>query len=213
MNFIILGDKFQKRMKSRGCVGLIKTQSKTILQHQYKGIRKYFPDAKIIYVYGFEAKKFNSFLNKNDSIKQDIIPINNTQFDSYNNTHSLHIAQEFLTTDCCILFGDNVFDYSIWKKFRSTSCSQVFITRKNKNKLGCIINSNKKIENISYDLDNYLYDMYYVSKPQIDFIRSLVNNKIYHNYFIFELFNLLIDNNYPVVPFTIDSKKYHYEEQ
>ena len=39
MNIIVLGDKFQKRMKSKGCVGLIKINNKSIIQLQHKTIK------------------------------------------------------------------------------------------------------------------------------------------------------------------------------
>ena len=65
MNIIILGDKYQKRMKSRGCVGLIKYNNKNIISHQYKTLHSIFPNANIIYVYGFDNKRFISYINKN----------------------------------------------------------------------------------------------------------------------------------------------------
>jgi hypothetical protein len=200
MNFIILGDKFQKRMKSKGCVGLIKINNKNILQYQHKIIKQVFPEANIIYVYGFEGKRFYSFINKNDILSSDITGIYNPQFDQYNHSYSLFLAQEFLNDNCMILFGDTIISKKTFDKFKTTNGSQIFLNRKQKNKLGCVIN-NERIEHISYDLDNYLSEIYYLTKDHANTLKQLLDNKIYHNYFIFEMINKLIDLDQKILPF------------
>lgn len=205
MNFVILGDKFQKRMKSRGCVGLIKINNKTIIQHQYKNIKSVFPEANIIYVYGFESKKFINFINKNPSLQTDIITINNPNYETTNSTLSLYLASQYLNDDCFITFGDNLLNSSVFHKFDQNNGSQVFINKKHKNKIGCIIN-NDTVENIAYDLDNYLSEIYYLSKEDCHILQNLIDNAKYHNYFIFEILNKLIDQNRLIKPFFINSK-------
>jgi hypothetical protein len=74
--------------------------------------------------------------------------------------------------------------------------------KENKTKLGCIIN-NGKIENISYDLDNYLSDIYFISKQHIDIFRKLINDPNNHNNFIFEILNKVIDLNQTIIPYYI----------
>ena len=54
------------------------------------------------------------------------------------------------------MFGDHIIKNNTFNKFKPTEESQVFINTKNKTRLGCIINENI-IENISYDLNNYLH--------------------------------------------------------
>lgn len=204
MNFIILGDKFQKRMKSRGCVGLIKLNNKAILQHQYKTIKAAFPSANIIYVYGFESKKFINFISK-ITPPIDIIPIHNSSFDEYNNAYSLSLVTEYLNDNCCIIFGDNILGPQLFQKFDINNGSQVFINKKNKSRLGCIINDNR-VENISYDLDNYLCDIYYLNKNHAQLLKKFISNNRYHNYFLFELINKIIDHSEIIKPFFINSK-------
>lgn len=200
MNIIILGDKYQKRMKSRGCVGLIKTNNKNILSSQYSVLKKNFPYANIIYVYGFDNKKFLSYIDKHNSLYNEMILVYNENYDKYNNAYSLSLVNDYLDTDCLILFGDNVIKNNVFSNFKYTDESQVFISSKNKNKLGCIINNSARIENISYDLDNYLSEIYFISKKQIHIFKSLIDNPLYHNYFIFEIVNKMIDNNQELIP-------------
>jgi choline kinase len=204
MNFIILGDKFQKRMKSRGCVGLITVNNKSIIQHQYDSIKKCFPSSNIIYVYGFENRKFNSFIDKNN-IKNNIHSVYNEYYDTYNQGYSLNLVKEFFNKECFILLGDNILNYKIFHNFKNHN-SQVFINVKQKNALGCVINHNC-INNISYDLDNYISDIYYLSGEHALLLQKLIESPKHYNYFLFELINKLIDGNETIQPFYINQKQ------
>lgn len=202
MNIIILGDKYQKRMKSRGCVGLIKLNNKNILTHQYKVLKHKFPNANIVYVYGFDNKRFVSYVNKNILMYSNITLVHNPNYDKYNNVYSLNLVNNYLNQDCLILFGDYIPKNTTFNNFKITKESQVFINLKTKTRLGCVVNHNT-IENISYDLDNYLSEIYFISKNQIDIFKNLITNQIHYNHFIFEMFNKMIDSNQKIIPYYI----------
>lgn len=199
MNIIILGDKYQKRMKSRGCVGLIKLNNKNILSHQYKTLKAKFPNANIIYIYGFDHKRFLSYINKHLLIYPNLTLVHNTRYDISNNVYGLNLVNNYLNQDCLIMFGDHIIKNNVFDNFKHAKGSQVFIS-KTKTRLGCIINHNT-IESISYDLDNYLSEIYFISKDQINTFKHLVVNPMYHNYFIFELINKMIDSNQKIIPY------------
>ena len=66
MNCIILADKFDRGMKSRGCSSLIPvSNNKLLIQDQYSKLKKVFPESKIIYIYGHESKKIENFYKSN----------------------------------------------------------------------------------------------------------------------------------------------------
>lgn len=199
MNIIILGDKYQKRMKSRGCVGLIKFNNKNILTHQYKVLKTKFPNAHIVYVYGFDNKRFISYVNKNLLTYPNMTLVHNSNFDKYNSVYSLSLVSNFLNQDSLILFGDYIPKNHTFHNFKKTNESQVFINTKTKTKLGCIINNNS-VENIAYDLDNCLSEIYFISKNQIEIFKSLITSPSHYNYFIFEIFNKMIDANQKIIP-------------
>lgn len=203
MNIIILGDKFQKRMKSKGCVGLIKINNKSIVQYQYRVLRQVFPKANIVYVYGFESKRFYSFVTKNDGLHNDMISIYNANYDRFNSAYSLYLANSFLNEDTLVMFGDTILSKKTFNKFVANDQSKIFISKKQKYKLGCIINGSK-IENISYDLENYLANIYYLSKTDSMTIKNILDNHSNHNCFIFEVVNRLIDLNKVITPFFCD---------
>jgi CTP:phosphocholine cytidylyltransferase-like protein len=200
MNFIILADKFQKRMKSKGCVSLLKVNNKTtLLQHQYSVIKHNFPNAKIRYVYGFDHKKLEVYLAKNSYLQKDITSIYNPLYAQYNHTYSLYLCCKYLTSDCFLLFGDTILNTKLFNNFKPSNSSKVFISPKNKSNLGCVIHNNQ-IHNICYDLDNHILNMYYISKEHIQTLKQVVEDKLSHNHFIFETINKLIDRRCIIEP-------------
>lgn len=192
MNIIILGDKYQKGMKSRGCPALIKiSKTSNILQQQYKILHSLFPGSKIIYVSGFEHKKIQNFLIHN---KLPITLLYNDKYEEYNDTYSLSLASEYLNTKTIIIFGYHILQKKIFHKFHSGDESQIFVSNKSTtNSVGCTIDNNK-ILNISFDLPHVLNNIYYLTKKDVEKLREYVQNFNFRNYFLFEIMNKLIDN-------------------
>lgn len=212
MNFIILADKYQKGMKSKGGLGLLKLNTRTnMIEHQYKQIKKVFPKAKIIYVYGFDSKKIETFLQEKKY--KDLIQIYNPNYDHHNFAYSLRLASDYLDKDCFITFGDVGFKSSIFNNFSKDNGSQIFINNKQKHKIGCVINDNR-IMHISFDLGNYISQIYYISKKDAERLRQLTSQENLKNYFFFEIINKLIDNNVGFYPFIKNNKNliFYYQQ-
>lgn len=208
MNIIILGDKFQKRMKSKGCVGLLENNKKTLLYNQYYTLKEKFPHANIIYVYGFDAKKFENYILKYADQYENLQIVYNKNYDLYNNSYSLYMAKNFLNQDCMIIFGDTHLNKKIFDRFDASNGSQIFLSLQNNHNLGCTISLNNNISNIDYDLSNYIYNIYYIQKEHIKSLCDLVAKADNYNCFIFELINKLIEIPYTKIkPLFIDQKK------
>lgn len=211
MNFIIIGDKYQKGMKSKGCAGLIKiNKNSTLFEHQYDVIRTYFPNAKIIYIGGFESKKIESYISKNYS---DVIYVNNIEYEKLNDAHSISLVKSLLVNDTFIIFGYTFLDRKIFENFDIKLGSQIVVTPNSEKQIGSIINQNK-IDNISFDLPNYIEDIYYLSMKDSQILQNIVSNTKYKNYFLFELINKLIDGGTMIKPFFYkrSNKKNKYYE-
>jgi CTP:phosphocholine cytidylyltransferase-like protein len=204
MNFIILGDKFQKRMKSKGCIGLVQNNNKPIIEIQYKTIKKHFPLATVIYVTGFESKKLSNYLDKNKNLYKDIILVNNREYENYNRGYSLSLIQQYLNGQCFICLGDNTLKNTLCKFNEKKHCdtSKVFVSEQNNTGLGCVI-TDSVVENICYGLDNYVSDAYYLTSDHSLRLQKLIQDKKYHNYFVFELINNLIDQQQIFKPLII----------
>lgn len=205
MNIIILADKFQKRMKSKGCVGLIKIDKRNIIEHQIRYLIHAFKNPNIVYVHGFDSKRLLAYVSKSSLLNNNLTLIYNEHYDAYNNAYSLSLAKDFLNDDTLVMFGDNFIGHKTLLKFNPSNGSQVFVSPQNKNRLGCVINSNK-VEHICFDLDNYLYEMYYLSKPDASLLKTFLEEGQLHNCFVFELINKLINSNRHLKPFVLDSR-------
>jgi CTP:phosphocholine cytidylyltransferase-like protein len=194
MNIIILGDKFQKRMKSKGCMGLFKTKNMYRIVQQYQTIKKIFPIANMFYVYGFESKKLLNSLEKYQNLIRDVNFIYNDSYDKYNYGYSLSLVSNYLSDDTIICFGDtslsNLHLLGIKDQF-----SKIIISN-NTGELGCVI-SNSKIENVFYDLENPIEEIYFIKKQDISILKEILQNKSLgiNNMFIFEIINKMIDKN------------------
>lgn len=204
MNFIILADKYLKGMKSKGSLGLLPVNKKyNIIEFQYKNIKKHFPKAKIIYVYGFDHKKIELFFESKNY--KDLVYVYNPDYEKYNYVNSLNCVKEYLNGNCFITFGDVLFRHQIFNKFANTF-SQVFVNTKIKNKLGCTISDDNLVNNISFELDNYLSQLYYIHKSNIEIFKTLIGNETLKNYFLFEVINKMIDYNIGFAPFIHNNK-------
>lgn len=197
MNAIILGDKYSKGMKSKGCSGLIPiSRKKNILQNQCDILYSIFKNINITYIYGFDNKKFIDFYEKSNI---DINVVYNPNFNQYNYAFSLSLVKELFNTDVIIVHGYRVLNKTMFKNFHTKNGSQIFIKQEkpdDKSGAGCIIN-NEVIENFSFDLDNVIDDVYYLDYDCANYFGSyLLNNKTYHNNFIFELLNKSIDSGH-----------------
>lgn len=206
MNFIILGDKFQKRRKTKGCPGLFKLNKETIIENQYKIIKKFYPTAKIIYTYGFDAKRLLTFIESKDSLKDNITLYYNEFFNTFNYAYSLYIVNQYLKNDdSFILFGDSVIEKQFLKTIDINKGSQVVVNKNKDNTLGCIID-NHLVQNIFYDLDNNIEEIYFLKKQDGQQLAELLSQHRYHNCFIFELMNKLIDSNIKIIANTLNIK-------
>lgn len=192
MNIIILGDKYQKGMKSKGCPALIRlSKNSNILQNQYSILTKQFPQSKIIYVAGFEFKKIQTFLTNE---LPDIVLINNDKYNDYNDSYALSLVENYLNSDTLIIFGYHILSNKMFSKFDKKNGSQVFISDDSNSTIGCVLDNNRII-NISFNLPNTLNNIYYLNNQATEYMKNYTQNIDFRNYFIFEIINLLSDKN------------------
>jgi choline kinase len=203
MNSIIIADKYAKGMKSKGCYGLIQINQRTnLFQTQYKAIKTAFPRSNIIYVYGFENKKIKRYFSKN---YQDVIAIENKEYNETGFVNSIKCASDYLDQNCLIFFGDLAIKSEMFKNFNREK-SHIYLSKKNNNSLGCIVRNNNVL-NISYGLDNYLLNMYYINKKNIETFSYYINENKLRNYFLFEIINKMIDQGITFHPSIQKNKK------
>lgn len=188
MNIVILGDKYKKGNKNQGCVGLIKiNQSTNLLQQQYKSIKDSFKNISIYYIYGFDHKKFNLYIEKS---KHNIKYVYNQNYEKLNEGFSIANIITGLHDGTLIVDGSNILSEKAFLNFDPTF-SQVFIDKTNQSNIGCTIN-HSMVENIFYGLDISVHNMFYISKKDMPILKNELRNPKSHNMFLFEIINSCI---------------------
>lgn len=201
MNCIILGDKYQKGMKSKGCSALMKANKKTtILDNQYELLTSNFQDISITYVYGFDSKRLLEFI-ENGKYNMDMIY--NKDYEKYNDAFSMSLVANKLNDDTLIVLGYQTLTSKILKKLYSLKDSKVFVSTEIQDpKIGCIIYDND-ITTFNFGLNNHVYDIYYLDKKCSTYLKDMLQTTKYHNYFLFELLNKLLDSGLTIKPIMI----------
>jgi len=204
MNIFIIGDKYQKGMKSKGCPALIPINKSTnIVQNQYKILKSIFPEANIIYISGFEYKKIQNFLTEHEEIELNLII--NYNFNDYHDVDSLSNALDYFDDDSIIISGYHILNKKIFRDFNNVFDSQIFVSENKIGELGCIIHDDV-VKNIGFDLSNYLTNIYYIKHQDAQIIKNYIEDKKFRNYFLFEIINILIDESIVFKPHFITQK-------
>lgn len=195
---IIIADNFKKGMKSRGCAGLLPYNRKSnLFQQQYDSIKSVFPKSDILYVYGFDAKKFDAFMeDKSDHYAP--YTIKNNKYANYNHGYSLYLAKDAISqaSECLILLGYEPISSKTIRMAKRTKQSSVLLDDSGDSKLGCILDQNSgSVSHIFFDLDNHISDIYLLKKPEIRILTSLLENSNIYNMFLFEIMNNIISQN------------------
>lgn len=192
---LIIGDKFQKGMKSRGCQATLPyNKIHNYIQHQHK-ILSSGDINKVLYIYGFNNKKYQAYLQAVNNLN-NITSIYNPQFELKNDTYSIYLAREEITKvsdDLLIFFGNTSLDRKQLNKIEH-NVSGLFADNQRLSDIGCICDDGK-VENVGFDLDNSIQNIYYICKSDLNYFMKIVGNSQNHNRFIFEIINQMIDNN------------------
>jgi len=205
MIVIILADSYKKGSKSNGCCGLIPFgKNQNLIQQQHRAIKSIFPKSKIVYVYGFDGKKFGSYIKKHPLV--DTKTVFNENHSKHSEGHSLSLALEEVDQDqdCLIVFGYDPLDKDELNHIKSTKRSTALLGRHNKTNLGCIVDRSANIINhIFFGLDNYISNTYFLKKTEVQILKQILQTSNTNNMFLFEIINSVISKNGILTPMVI----------
>lgn len=178
------------RMKSYGPKCLLSINKEyTILSWQLTLIKKYFPNAEIILVVGFE---YESILK---SLKTDVRVVINDKFETTNVAYSILLGTlATLKRNILILHGDLVFNGALLKEL-TDPYSSLFIDKRGllkKDQVG-IIHVNNVITNMSYSAPDKWIHAALICQDHIDCFKKILRQESSGNKFTFEIFNDMID--------------------
>jgi hypothetical protein len=188
---IIIADNFKKGMKSQGCVGLLPFKKRSnLLEQQKKIINKVFPQTDIYYIYGFDAKRLNSYISNNDGIHY----VYNQYYETVGQAYGLGLLQKQLSKhdECLLLLGYDPIKEDHLKSLKKSKKSSSVVDPDNETKLGCILYKDNNIQHIFFDLENPICDMYLLKQKETSVLCDILKEKNTQSMFLFEIINSII---------------------
>lgn len=200
-NIILLCSEITKGMKSYGpkafiCVGPKNKQKPLIIKQIDNIFQKYGKKINIYIIIGFEYDKFLKIINEfyPAILYKNIICIYNKLYFESNSAYSFELALNLIDSGSCLVIQNGIST----NYFPKTDLKSLLpIIRNNNNEsfnIGLTLN-NKKVQYVFYDLPNKWSEILYIRSSDIDKIKKNITQYNLKQKFLFELINLLIDDN------------------
>ena len=169
-------------------VSLLPIKNSTLIDYQYRTIKKFLPKSDIILVGGFE---FDKLRNK---IPSDIILIKNDKYAETNNVYSISLGLDAAkNNDVLVIHGNIFFKENImhcpWTK-SFIFCSDAVLS--DNKKLGCVID--KTVDNIMYGLPYNIFKITFLRNKELSLYKQFCFDKTNQQAYDWEILNKIIDN-------------------
>ena len=188
--------------KSYGPIYLYKvTERKTLIEKQVISLNKLFDSPNINLVVGPKYKKIKNLF----SLHKNIEILENKDYENVNDLHNLGIGIQNIKKNCLIIQGNILLSHNFLKKMNKNQ-SQMFLTSKQNFDLGCILNINNDIENISWSLPLSWTNISYFCNKELELLKNISIKQETKNWFIFEAINWIIKNNGKIIGNKINAK-------
>ena len=197
MKCIILADKAPKKNKTKGWYGNHPINKKyTLIDNQILYLNKSFTqkNLEIIYVYGFDKKNVERHFVNNSKKYKNVSLAFNSEYERFGHSHSLGVGcKNAIDSNLLVFFGTTILKSSYFSDF-DIKKSYIF-TGNQQGEIGCSIDCFNKIENIAYDLDNGIHEIFHFNEHSIHDLHKLTTSHWYRNHFMFEIINKMIAKN------------------
>jgi CTP:phosphocholine cytidylyltransferase-like protein len=197
IDILIIAPEITKGMKSSGSKALLKIKhSISVIEYQINEIKKYYKDANINIVTGFEHEKIQK-IYKNSPINI----IYNTNYTTTNHGEAIKLFLQkderssfnnLLVITNGILFKNKPFGTT--KQLESVNVDSIaYCIDKPKSNFNIGYNGDENIEYLFFDLPNKWTECVLFNKEATSYLKN-INNNISKMY-LFEIINHLIDND------------------
>ena len=190
INIIIPAAGMGRRMKSYGPKPLIKIGNSTIIKNQINLLQTYIPNATIILVCGFKA---NMLMNETP---HHIVKIENEKYEETNVIRSIGMGLRAIGNcpKLMIVYGDLVFNSEAIKNIPFKE-SSIIVTKQEmgNEEVGCIIDKNKRLTNLMYDLPIKWGQIAIFMNKELRLLKQLCWDKKNNTKFGFEIINQIIE--------------------
>lgn len=198
LNTIILAAEVTKGMKSVGSKALLELNKQSILDHQIHYLNRYYHGNTICVATGFEHDKIKKRTNKYHNVDCCF----NQHYESTNHGKSLDLYLQNHDPKNLLLITNGVL---IYNKLIIPDYSVIYGLKKTKPGFNIGFNkANDKVYYVFYDLPNIWSECVFLDHNAIQSLKNLTINRNISQLFLFEILNLLIDENihisYSILP-------------
>jgi len=213
ISVVILATLPDNGIKSLGSKSLLSFKGKYFIEHQLDAIKQGLRNKKhdITIMSGFDNQRMIKFLSP-IAKKHNIQIIKENYENNLNFGGSLIESIKYikysnlLSINYGLLFRPSVISRMVKKNDTNTIIVSDNHSCNSNIKVGCY-DENNKIVNLFYNLGQKKYlDINYWNSNTIDFIKKNISFKDYHNRFVFELVNLLINHSHGFESLSVDPK-------
>jgi bifunctional N-acetylglucosamine-1-phosphate-uridyltransferase/glucosamine-1-phosphate-acetyltransferase GlmU-like protein len=204
-NILILVPEATKGMKSIGSKALLKIYHDiTLIDYQIMYCKKFYKNSSITVLTGFENEKIKKQIKKYKSVSI----LHN---DKYNDSNQAQSLMHYIITkkpSNLLLINNGVL---LKEKLPISQKTALFVLPKNKDGFSIGIQDPTKVEYLFYGLKHQWSECIFMNNRTIKSIQKL--SKLYKldHLYIFELVNLLINNNIDIEPIAIRNTKNIYK--
>lgn len=199
-NIILLSSEITKGMKSYGPKAFVpigtKNDKKPLIIKQINNILDiYTKNVNIYVVIGFEYEKFNKLLDSYYPTNKyrNIHRIYHKNYEATNNAYAMKLAMENIDKDDVLIIQNGILT-KYFPKSNKKSTLPLIKTKNTSFNLGMTTN-NDHVKYLCYDLDNKWAEILYLSSKDLLKVKQIINKINIKQHFLFELINLLIENN------------------
>ena len=190
LSVIIIASMPTKGMKSMGNISLLPiTKKQSIIEKHINNIHAAFPTAEIVVVGGFENKKMQKLLQKNENVKYISHNIENYS----NETQSLYYGLKQCKNTKCIIFNANcIATKNFWSKIKYRAKKSIAVINSNKrfnSTIGSTLKG-KEINYIFFGLPHKIANVYLLQQPHIEYFLENYQES-WGSKYLFETINIL----------------------
>lgn len=197
---VIINSITDKKTKSIGNRCMIKMVNNTYLIDYYiQYFSKCFVKPNIIIIDSDECDNLNKYISTK---------YNNIQYIYHKIEHNSNIGQSIALALNNINNADVFITSSniVPHKNLKLSNKKTGVISISSGNIGCLC-QNEKITHCFYTLDNPILDCFFINHKDLANIKDIINSNRVHNYYLFEIINLLVDNGIDITLNKIKDKQ------
>lgn len=187
LNIILPHSSNLNAIKSNGPRALYTVGHSTVLDEQITSLNHIFNNPNIIVIAGFKYKKIRNHIKHYPNVSI----VDNQLYENTNELYAINLGIDGLKDNVLIIENNTLPKKTTFAQFKRAD-SQLFISKTQKFELGCIIDTDGYISNISWGLPNYWANISFFKNQEFELLKNIAANKLSARWFLVEAINWII---------------------